>query len=76
MAEFLGHVPNDHRLHQLHNLYGFQPMPVGCDMGENMASPPRFCRHVWMLGPYSLAEHQGGQAAQTLNVPMRGYFEG
>ena len=41
-----------------------------------MASPSRFCGHVWMLDPDSLAEHQGGQAAQTLNVPVRGEFEG
>ena len=41
-----------------------------------MASPSRFCGYVWMLGPDCLAEHQGGQATQTLNVPVRGDFEG
>ncbi len=45
-------------------------------MGENMASPPPFCGYVWMRSFDRLAEHQGGKAAPTLIVPVRGDFEG
>ena len=34
-----------------------------------------FCGHVWMRSLDCLAEHQGGQATQTLNVPVKGDFE-
>ena len=58
MVQFLDHAHSDGLQHQLHRLYRIWPMPVGRDLGKDMAASLRTCVLCLHAGPNNLSELQ------------------